>query len=242
MPELPTRIDGEVIEAQHMNDAQDRSVQRYTNAAQRDTLNPVVQIGQMAYIDDPGLLQYWDGSAWRTAYTVDGDIQIDGTVIATAIRNTTNTGAIREDGSISTIAINSVGDINIYTVGGDTASIRIREGGLAGTGFAVSDLDGVIAIYDYVFNQYVLWKDQGGPNTLRSRGGFYVTEYDSTPPDGGDIYGFQLRNVIVTDTTIPSASTGKDGDLAIQYTFAGEAQNEPAKLWVKVSGKWRGMS
>ncbi len=69
MPELPSRIDGEIIEAEHVNAATIRSIQRYTNAAQRDSLNPIPETGQPAWIIDVAQLHVWDGSAWITDYT-----------------------------------------------------------------------------------------------------------------------------------------------------------------------------
>jgi len=67
MPELPSRIDGEIIEAEHMNAATIRSVQRYTSAAQRDSLNPVPEEGQPAWLSDVDELTIWTGTAWIVA-------------------------------------------------------------------------------------------------------------------------------------------------------------------------------
>jgi len=64
MPELPDRINGEIIEAEHMNSAQDRSVQRYADVTQRDSLNPAPEEGQMAWIESVNELQTYTGSAW----------------------------------------------------------------------------------------------------------------------------------------------------------------------------------
>jgi len=69
MPELPNRVDGEIIEAEHMNDATIRSIQRYTNTAQRDSLNPAPETGQPAWIVDIAELHVWTGTAWIVAGT-----------------------------------------------------------------------------------------------------------------------------------------------------------------------------
>ncbi len=66
MPELPNRIDGEIIPADHMNTVQDRSVQRYASVAERDTLNPAPVEGQMAYISDIDGVHVYVGTAWHS--------------------------------------------------------------------------------------------------------------------------------------------------------------------------------
>ncbi len=65
MPELPDRIDGEIIEAAHMNDATIRTVQRYASVTERDALNPAPENGQPAWIIDINQLQIWDGTDWK---------------------------------------------------------------------------------------------------------------------------------------------------------------------------------
>ncbi len=87
MPELPSRIDGEIIEAQHMNDATIRAVQRYDTEATRDSLNPAPENGQPAYIVNIQQLQIWNGSSWRpvgegyflllSGGTMTGDINVN---------------------------------------------------------------------------------------------------------------------------------------------------------------------
>ncbi len=88
MPELPDRIDGEIIEASHMNEATIRSVQRYANVSERDSLNPAPETGQPAWIIDDQELHIWNGSAWIVAGagvflplsggTMAGDINLAG--------------------------------------------------------------------------------------------------------------------------------------------------------------------
>ncbi len=64
MPELPSRIDGEIVEASHMNEATIRSIQRYSSEANRDSLNPAPETGQPAWIEDIAQLQAWNGTVW----------------------------------------------------------------------------------------------------------------------------------------------------------------------------------
>ncbi len=67
MPELPDRIDGEIIEAAHMNEATIRSVQRYADVAERDALNPAPETGQPAWIIADSELHIFNGTSWIVA-------------------------------------------------------------------------------------------------------------------------------------------------------------------------------
>jgi len=64
MPELPDVIPGEFIESDNQNLVQRRTVQRYTDQADLDTKNPTPQLGDLAFTNDWGILQIWDGIAW----------------------------------------------------------------------------------------------------------------------------------------------------------------------------------
>ncbi len=77
IPELPSRIDGEIIQAEHMNAATIRSVQRYTSAAQRDSLNPAPEEGQPAWLSDVNHLTVWTGTEWIVA-GIGVFLQLDG--------------------------------------------------------------------------------------------------------------------------------------------------------------------
>jgi len=112
MPELPSRIDGELIEAAHMNDAQDRSVQRYDSETQRDTLNPAPTDGQMAWIADIDKLQTWNGSTWIT-YANPGILEADHNPPVDA----TISGALNADQAITSLTIPTSGTWIVWADG-----------------------------------------------------------------------------------------------------------------------------
>ena len=87
MPELPDRIDGEIIEAAHMNEATIRSVQRYADEAERDALNPAPETGQPAWIIDIAQLQFWDGTEWAPVLMTPGGTMTGPIVIEVLIGN-----------------------------------------------------------------------------------------------------------------------------------------------------------
>jgi hypothetical protein len=64
MSELPIVTPGEIIGSQHINDIMLRTVQRYANAADRDTETPTPVTGELAYLEDTGEMQVYNGSAW----------------------------------------------------------------------------------------------------------------------------------------------------------------------------------
>ena len=72
---------------------------------------------------------------------------------------------------------------------------------------------------------------------LRLGGGGYINAYDTSPPDGGDLFNFQTRNIIASDTA-PTGGDGKDGDIYVHYTF--NTATRGADVYIKVSGTWRG--
>jgi len=64
MPEIPDRINGEIIEAAHINTNRDRTIQRYTSAGNRDSLVPLPVDGDTAWLSDEDVLTVYTGSAW----------------------------------------------------------------------------------------------------------------------------------------------------------------------------------
>lgn len=120
MPELPDRINGEIIEASHMNDAQDRTVQRYTSAANRDTLNPLPVEGQMAWLSDVNQLTTYDGSKW-IEYSQPGAIESNFT-------NPVDAGITAAQDTyqaVASFAITSTGTWTIWADGWIQASLGV---------------------------------------------------------------------------------------------------------------------
>jgi len=64
MAELPQVAPGEVIASGHINDIAVRSVQRYANAAELDSLNPTPVAGELAYLEDATTTLQWIGVSW----------------------------------------------------------------------------------------------------------------------------------------------------------------------------------
>ncbi len=65
MPEIPDVLPGETITTAWGNQTRDRTVQRYTNAADRNASNPVPVAGLFAWLDNEGVVTVYDGAAWR---------------------------------------------------------------------------------------------------------------------------------------------------------------------------------
>ena len=68
MAEIDDVVPGEPIEASWGNPIRDRTVQRYANAAERDVENPIPTSGDLAYLEDVGIVQYFT-TVWVTLTT-----------------------------------------------------------------------------------------------------------------------------------------------------------------------------
>ena len=75
MPEIPDVVAGNTIESAWGNQTRDRSVQRYSTEASRDSLTPVPAAGDLAYITGDDQFQIFDGSVWQN---VDSRTVADG--------------------------------------------------------------------------------------------------------------------------------------------------------------------
>jgi len=64
MPEIPDVVAGEPVQSAWGNDLRDRSVQRYDDATDRDTLDPLPDAGAVCWLDDPGALEVYTGTEW----------------------------------------------------------------------------------------------------------------------------------------------------------------------------------
>lgn len=64
MPEQPNVLPGEIILASVHNAYRDRTLQRYTSNSQRDSLNPIPAIGEMAWITGTDELQIFASGGW----------------------------------------------------------------------------------------------------------------------------------------------------------------------------------
>lgn len=64
MAEIANVASGEDIESAWGNAIRDRTVQRYTSATERDSLNPGPVEGDLAYLEDVDTMQIYTGAAW----------------------------------------------------------------------------------------------------------------------------------------------------------------------------------
>ena len=62
--ELSTRTTGQTIDAAHMNDVQERALQRYASVAAFPTVGGLTS-GELAYAEDVDEIYRYDGSAWQ---------------------------------------------------------------------------------------------------------------------------------------------------------------------------------
>lgn len=66
MPEIPNVVAGEPVEADWGNDIRDRVAQRFADATARTASLPFPDAGALSWLDDPGQLDYFDGTVWIT--------------------------------------------------------------------------------------------------------------------------------------------------------------------------------
>lgn len=68
MPEMPDVIGGEVVTSEWGNDIRDRSIQRYTDAADRTAEHPTPVNGDLSFLNNTGKVYVYYSGAWRTMY------------------------------------------------------------------------------------------------------------------------------------------------------------------------------
>lgn len=64
MPEIPNVVSGEPVESDWGNDIRNRAIMKYADATARDFSQPFPIEGELAWLDDPGGLTIWNGTAW----------------------------------------------------------------------------------------------------------------------------------------------------------------------------------
>lgn len=92
MPEIPDVIPGEPIESGWGNDIRDRVIQRFADATARANSVPFPQEGQPSYLDDPGVLEIFDGNDWIT-YIYEETLQ-DGLALQVSRSGSTMSGPL----------------------------------------------------------------------------------------------------------------------------------------------------
>jgi len=242
MPELPNRIDGEIIEAEHMNAATIRSVQRYTSEAQRDALNPAPEDGQPAWIQDSDMLTIWSGSQWivqtdqrNGSYLLLSGGTVVGVLNLDNIVNVNSSGIAFPGADFGGGTANQIGlrwkTPRVAVVVDNVLSYELADNAdLAGylllTG---GTLTGPLDAHSVnVQSGQIILHDDG---SAEFNNGLVVDGY-SNPP-----YTPQARNITASDIA-PVDADGKDGDVYIWYDNGGS--NTGARVYVRVSGIWRG--
>lgn len=73
MAEIPDVVAQETILTNWGNPIRDRTVQRYADTSERDSLNPVPTNGDIAYLEDLKFLQLHNGAVWVKYLPANGD-------------------------------------------------------------------------------------------------------------------------------------------------------------------------
>lgn len=138
MPEIPNVVPGEPVEADWGNDIRDRSVQKYADLTALEASQPVPQLGELAWLDNPGylvvctdaitptwtpLLDQSDGDARWVEVTGD---TMTGQLTTTRLRSTSVLeleGTFLHKVNAGTLAIRRDAS-NYFTIEGDTAKYR----------------------------------------------------------------------------------------------------------------------
>jgi hypothetical protein len=71
MPELPDVVPGEPVASTWGNDIRDRTLQRYADAAARDTENPTPDPGDLAFTEDDGATWVYRSGGWSQFQLTD---------------------------------------------------------------------------------------------------------------------------------------------------------------------------
>lgn len=121
MPEIPDRLPGEIIAAEHPNVLRQRAAQRYLDVAARDASVPLPETGEPAYLTSTGLLQVFDGSIWVDQLNAKGGQVLTGNTITMGLYDNTVTTPIEWQ---------RIAGGNLYAsrIGGEAAYFRIRTG------------------------------------------------------------------------------------------------------------------
>ena len=91
MPEMIDVIGGEVISSDWGNDIRDRSIQRYANLAERSATHPTPVDGDLAFMEDTGLVYVYYASAWQRIGALE---EVDNSVGTSATTTTSYTSMV----------------------------------------------------------------------------------------------------------------------------------------------------
>lgn len=132
MSEVPDVAGGDVITSAHMNTVKNRTIQRYDDAAARDTAVPSPQEGDLAFLRDTEKVTVYAGPNWETAmYEIGG--QFTGPVIfldTVDIQSELETDGIQTDGDIlfnGTGTVTGIAAASMSTIPPTSGSFYISE-------------------------------------------------------------------------------------------------------------------
>jgi hypothetical protein len=151
MPEIANVASGETIESAWGNAIRDRTVQRYTSTAERDSLNPGPVEGDLAYIENTNDMQFYNGSSWLNF------IDTSTSLAFLPLSGGTMSGAIFANGGSAAVpgySFATDGNTGLYSVGNDGVihwSGNGNHGGQLG-GAGVQADSGTVGIPAYGFS------------------------------------------------------------------------------------------
>ena len=131
MAELPLQVPGGIATSDYINDVAARTVQRYDDQAQLDSLNPTPDSGDLAWLEDVQTMQMFDGLNWGAWFSGNGvrSIQVTASVLA-GPRDVPGQPVIRTvtpgSAAAPTYTFHQYTDAGLWA---DAAAIRISRGG-----------------------------------------------------------------------------------------------------------------
>ena len=165
MPEMPDVVSGENVESAWGNDIRDRTLQRYADSTERDTLVPLPIAGDMAWLDAEGQMTVYTGAAWVAV--IDPDVP----QIVQVSRRTVESGSISADTSSSVVVdLSALGIVNANRC---TANV-------IGSGANQQSQRGVWNYDQFSATEIRVWVTGGSSqtNTGTAFGQLIIVEYD----------------------------------------------------------------
>ena len=108
-----------------------------------------------------------------------------------------------------------IADIQTIQIYDGTGWVNVATGELSFLPLAGGTLTGALTTEAITANDAVNTNDD-----VRLNQGAVVTSYDPNPPSGPNIFEFQIRNAIMTDSaSFPDDALGQDGDVGFKYGF-----------------------
>jgi hypothetical protein len=118
MPEIPDVVSGQPVASNWGNDIRDRTIQRYADSTERDLLTPFPVAGDMAFLEDTGAVEVFDGVAWDRLRPLSNTAGLVRTFWQTQIQVATTQGQVAIlDVDISAAGITNWAKVNVSVIG-----------------------------------------------------------------------------------------------------------------------------